>query len=356
MSLLNLHEYELAARDRLAQDVYDYYAGGAMDERTVAENVRGWAAIRLRPRVLVDVSRVDTRTTALGTPIAMPVLLAPCGFNMLAHPEGECAVARAATEAGVIQILSTASTRRMEDVAQAASGQRWFQLYCYRDRSVTRGLVERAEAAGYAALCLTVDVPVPGRRERDIRNRFDLPPGIGWANLEPAGLDTMAPTSEGSALHKYIASLWDSSLTWEIVPWLRSITRLPVLLKGVLAPEDARLAVEHGAAGIIVSNHGGRQLDDALRPCDALPAVVEAVAGQAEVFVDGGIRRGSDVLKALALGARAVLVGRPYLWGLAVNGEAGVRHVLSIVREELALSMALTGRPTIKDIDYSLLA
>ena len=353
---INLCDYERLAPERLPTLVYDYYAGGANDELTLAENLQAWGRWHLRPRILVDVADIDPHTTVLGHPLAMPVLTAPCAFNALAHPEGECAVARAATSAGIIQIVSTLSTQSLEEVATAANGQRWFQLYCYRDRGVTRALVERAEAAGYTALCLTVDVPVAGQRERDIRNGFGLPAGMRCKNLTPVGLDQIELVADDSALQRYINELLDRHLTWESVAWLRSITRLQLLIKGILTGEDADLAIEHGVTGIIVSNHGGRQLDGVLSTCEVLPEVVETVAQRAEVLVDGGIRRGTDVLKALALGARAVLIGRPYLWGLAVEGEAGVRHVLELLHQEIVLAMALVGRPVVSAIDRTLLA
>jgi 4-hydroxymandelate oxidase len=355
MDPINLADYEQLARERLPQMVFDYYSGGAGDEQTVRENRLGWQRWRLRPRVLVDVATRDLSTKVLGMPLSMPVLTAPCAFNSLAHTDGELAVARAATTAGIIQVVSTAGTHSMEQVAAAApAGLRWFQLYCYRDRAVTKWLVERAVAAGYRALCLTVDAPLVGRRERDARNRFALPHGLGWKNLEGVGLDQMEAVPDGSALVHYISSIWDASLTWEAVEWLRGLSPLPLVIKGVLTAEDARLAVEHGAAAIVVSNHGGRQLDGTLPTSEALPEIVEAVAGRAEILVDGGIRRGSDILKAIALGARAVLVGRPYLWALAVAGEEGVSHLLALLRDELDLDMALSGRPTIASIDRSL--
>ncbi len=356
MEPLNLDQYESAARDRLPQMVFDYIAGGADDEITLADNRRAWRSFRMRPRVLVDVRRRDLSTTVLGTRVSLPVLTAPCAFNALAHPDGECAVARSATAAGTIQIVSTAATWSLEEVAQAApGGLRWFQLYCYRDRDVTRSLVERAAAAGYRAICLTVDAPIVGRRERDLRNRFGLPEGLRWKNLEPAGFDRMDIPDSGSALVKYIADIWDAGLEWQAVDWLRSISPLPLVIKGILTAEDARRAVDCGAAGIVVSNHGGRQLDGTLATGYALPEVVDAVSGRAEVLVDSGIRRGSDVLKALALGARAVLIGRPYLWGLALAGEAGVTHVLDLLRAEIDSDLALCGRPTIADLDSTLL-
>ncbi|HUF22815.1 MAG TPA: alpha-hydroxy acid oxidase [Vicinamibacterales bacterium] len=336
---------------------WDYYAGAAGDERTLADNVEALGRLKLVPRVLVDVSRVDTSTTVLGEPLSMPIMLAPTAFNKLAHPEGEAAAARAAAGAGTLMVASTIATCTLEEIASAAPGPRWFQLYIYKDRAITAELVARAEAAGYRAIVLTVDTPLLGRRERDARNNFMLPPGIGIANF--AGLrDRLDATGwpPGSSFSAYVHNLFDASVTWEALDWLRASTTLPVVLKGVLSPDDAMRAVEAGAAGVIVSNHGGRQLDGAIASIDALPAVAEAVGGRIEVLMDGGIRRGADVIKALALGARAVLIGRPYLWGLAANGEQGVRHVLDILRGELELAMALAGRPTPADIDRSAIA
>lgn len=333
-----------------------YYAGGANDEVSLRDADRAWERFRLRPRVLVDVSAVDTRTTVLGTPLAVPVLTAPCALNQLAHPDGERAVARAAAAAGVIQVLSTASSVGLEEVAAEVAAPRWFQLYCYRDRAITTDLVHRAEAAGYGAICLTVDLPVLGRREREVRVSFSAPAGITMRNLERYASDVMTAQAGASALAHYVANQWDASLTWDVVPWLRSITRLPVVLKGILTREDAALAVEHGAQAVIVSTHGGRQLDRVVASADALAEVVAAVDGRADVLVDGGIRRGTDVLVALALGARAVLIGRPYLWGLAVDGEAGVAQVLQLLRDEVALAMALSGRTTVAAIDRGVLA
>ena len=343
---MNLREWEMLAKELLPQATYDYYAGGAGDEITVRENEQAWAGLRLRPRVFVDVSTCETATTILGQSVAFPLLTAPCAYNQLAHPDGELAVARATAAAGVIQTLSTMASYSIEEVAAASVGGRWFQLYCHRDREITKALVERAEAAGFAALCLTVDVPATGNRERDIRNNFQVPANIPVANLEqylPVGAGAMA-------LHHYASKQFDASLTWESLAWLRSITRLPIVVKGVLTAEDALLAIQHGVTGIVVSNHGGRQLDSVVTTCDALPEIAAAVQGQAEVYVDGGIRRGTDILKALALGARAVLIGRPYLWALAVSGEAGVAQILQHLHDDLKLSMALAGCPKLSDI------
>lgn len=351
---INVLDYESLAKDKLSPMAWDYYAGGSGDELTVRGNRDAFSRYRLRPRMLIDVSRRDLRVSILGRTCDAPILIAPTAFHCLAHTDGELATARAASATGTLMVLSTLSTKTLEDVAVAGgSGLRWFQLYVHRDRGLTRALVERAEAAGYAALCLTVDAPLLGVRERDRRNSFSLPKGLQLANLTRVAV----PKVEGeSALFAYVAHQFDPSLTWSDIDWLRSITKLPVAVKGILRGDDARLGVEHGASAIVVSNHGGRQLDGAVATIDAIADVCDSVAGKVEVLMDGGIRRGTDVLKALALGARAVLVGRPVLWGLAAGGEAGVVRVLQILREELDAAMALCGCPTLKDIDASLIA
>lgn len=354
-AFLNLAEIEAAARERLTTLAYEYYVGGANDEITVRENRSAFEQIALRYRVLVDVRQRSACTTVLGTRVSFPVLIAPTAFQRLACDEGEVAMARAAAAAGTIMIMSTASTCPIDEVG-AVGGQLWFQLYVYTDRGLTRSLVERAEACGMKAIVLTVDAPVLGRRERDLRNRFHLPPGIGLANVPSSGSVPM-PTAHGeSGLATHFASGIDAGLTWRDVEWLRSITRLPVLLKGIVRGDDAARAVEHGAAGVIVSNHGGRQLDTAIPSIRALPDVVEAVAGRAEVLLDGGVRRGTDVMKAIALGARAVLVGRPVVWGLAAGGEAGARRVLELLHAEVDLAMALCGCTAVTEITRDLVA
>ena len=351
---LSLFDYERLAAERLPPTTYDYFAGGANDELTLRENRAAFERIQLRPRVLVDVGERDSSTEVLGRRRPLPLLVAPMAFAKLAHPEGELAIARAAGAAGITMTLSTLATATLEDVAGAAAAPLWFQLYVFRDRGVTRSLVERAEASGYEALVLTVDAPLAGRREQDVRNRFALPEGLFAENLVSDELRSL-PAGADSGLALYIASLLDQSLTWADVEWLRSITRLPLLVKGILRGDDAALAVEHGAAGVIVSNHGGRQLDTAVAAIDALPEVAATVDGRAELLMDGGVRRGTDILKAIALGARAVLLGRPLLWGLAVDGEAGATRVLKILREEFELAMALCGCPTVEAIDTDLL-
>jgi 4-hydroxymandelate oxidase len=349
---LNLRAYEELARQVLPKGNFDYYAGGAGDEITLRENEQAWGRLRLRPRVMVDVSDCDLSTTVLGESVSMPILSAPCAFNMLAHPEGELAVSRAVAGLGMIQVLSTLSSYPLEEVAKAPGRKQWFQLYCLRDPGATREMMARVEAAGFKAFCLTVDAPFSGTRERDSHNRFVLPPNVSAANFA----HLLPENAQESSFQKFVQNQFDPVLTWKTLEWLRGLTRLPILLKGLETAEDARLAVQHGAGGIVVSNHGGRQLDSAIPTCEALPEVVDAVAGAIEVFVDGGIRRGTDVLKALALGARAVLVGRPYLWGLAVDGETGVCRVFEMLRDELHLAMALAGCPKVRDISRALIA
>jgi len=350
----NLLELEDMARAKVPRAIFDYIAGGAEDEVTLRRNREAFGRWALRPRVLRDVSKRDTKTVLLGERVSMPVCVAPTSFHALVHPEGEVATARGTAAAETILIASTVSTKPLEEIAAAADAPRWFQLYVYKDRAVTEELVNRAVKAGYKALCLTADTPVLGRRERDERNAFTLPPGFGIANLKPAGLDGMPEVEQGSAFAQYVTDLLDSSLTWDDVDWLKSISPLPLVVKGIMTAEDAVLAVDHGIAGIVVSNHGGRQLDSTLGSLDALPEVVAAVRGRIEVYLDGGIRRGTDVLKALALGAKAVFVGRPVLWGLALGGADGVRAVLDELRTELDTAMALAGCATLKDIESSL--
>ena len=350
----NLLELEDLARAKVPRPSFDYIAGGAEDEVSLRRNREAFTKWALRPRVLVDVSRRDTSTSVLGQRVSMPILVAPTAFHGLVHPEGEVATARGAAAAGTVMVVSAIATRELEEVAKAVAGPRWFQLYVWRDREVTAQLVKRAARAGYGAICLTVDTPLLGRREKDERNAFTLPPGLGIANVRPAGLDGVPASERGSAFAKYVAELLDPAVTWKDIAWLRSLTSLPIVLKGIMTAEDATLAVEHDVDGIIVSNHGGRQLDSTVGTLDALPDIVAAVQGRVEVFMDGGVRRGTDVLKALALGAKAVLIGRSALWGLALGGADGVRRVLEHLRGELELAMALTGRAALAQVDRSL--
>lgn len=351
---INLLEYEARARARLDQNAFGYYVSGAHDELTLRDNRGAYERLRLAYRVLVDVSARTCATTVLGTPVSMPVLVAPTAFHRLADPEGELATVRAAGRAGTIMILSSLSTTAVEEVVAAASGPVWFQLYVYRDRDATAALVRRAEAAGCQALVLTVDAPELGRRERDVRNRFHLPPGLSVQNLLPAGYGAVARPDADSGLAAYFGELIDPALGWADLEWLRELSSLPLLVKGIVRADDAVRAADHGVAGIVVSNHGGRQLDTSIATIDALGPIAEAVGDRVELLVDGGIRRGTDVVKALALGARAVCVGRPILWGLASEGQAGVEHVLEILREELDLAMALCGTPSVEAITRDL--
>ena len=355
MGPINLFEYEAAAAAKLDPIAWDYYKSGALDEVTLRENRAAFDRLTLNYRVLVDVSERRLECSVLENLVSMPVLVAPTAFHRLAHPDGELATARAAGRAGTIMILSTLSNSSVEDVVRAASGPVWFQLYVYKDRGATVDLVQRVEAAGCQALVLTVDAPLLGRRERDVRNRFRLPDGLNVENMLAGGLGTLPP-AEDSGLAAYFATLLDPSLTFDDISWLRSKTRLPVLVKGIVRPDDAWQAVDHGAAAIIVSNHGGRQLDTSPATIDVLESIVAAVGERGEVLIDGGVRRGTDVVKALALGARAVLVGRPVLWGLATGGEDGVLDVLEILRSELDLAMALAGCPSLEAIERDLVS
>jgi 4-hydroxymandelate oxidase len=347
LDALSLAELAPLARERMAPAAWDYVASGAWDELSLAENEAAWREIRLIPRVLVDVARVATATTLLGVPAAVPWAIAPMAAQGLAHPDAEVAVARAAAAAGVPLILSTLSSISLEDVAAAApDGVRFFQLYVQRDWGVTRSLVERAAAAGYRGLVVTVDLPVIGYREADRRNGFTL--DVPLPNL-PGGraVDEEALAAGGLAILDGVA---DATLTWADVERIASWTGMPLVLKGILAADDARRAVDLGVAAVVVSNHGGRQLDRTVPPLRALPPVVEAVAGRAEVWVDGGVRRGLDLAAARALGASAALVGRPVYWGLAAAGEAGVARVCAILEDELRRAMALLGAPTLDDL------
>jgi 4-hydroxymandelate oxidase len=319
-------------------------------------NRTAFEQVALRPRYLVDVSRIDPRATVLGTEIACPVIIAPTGFQQLAHPDGERAMARAAATAGTIMTLSTFSTVSLEEVQAVAPGPKWFQLYVHKDRGLTRNLVERAAAAGYVALVLTVDVPLIGRRERDLRNGFALPTTMRVANFDLTESEASRAPGGESGFANFVRGLREPSFSWKDVDWLATLSPLPIVLKGVLRGDDARRSLGHGVKGIIVSNHGGRQLDGAIAGIRALPEVVAAVGDRAEVLVDGGVRRGTDVLKALALGAKAVLIGRPVVWGLSWDGAAGVQTVLKLLYDEFESAMGLAGAPTVADITRDLIA
>lgn len=324
MSAVNVNEYFEAAAAKVEPSVWCYFEGGSGDEVSLRANRAAYGRWRLRPRVLVDVSEVTTETTLLGMPVAMPLGIAPFAMQRLIDPEGEVSTARAAAAANTLMCVSTLTTRTHADIATAGAGPRWLQLYILRDRRRTLDHIHEAREAGYGAIALTVDLPYVGRRERDLR--------LGFRNPPP---DLPLP----------YADLFETSpaLTWRDLEWIRSETTLPLAIKGILTREDATLAVEHGADAVWVSNHGGRQLDGVAAGLDALPEVVDAVAGRCEVYVDGGIRRGSDVLKALALGARAAFAGRAFACALAVEGREGVAHALSLLRSEIELGLALLG-------------
>ncbi|KAJ4824585.1 Lactoylglutathione lyase [Turnera subulata] len=373
MEITNVSEYEEIAKQKLPKMVYDYYASGAEDQWTLKENRNAFSRILFRPRILIDVSKIDMSTTVLGFKISMPIMIAPTAMQKMAHPEGEYATARAASSANTIMTLSSWATSSVEEVASTGPGIRFFQLYVYKDRNVVAQLVRRAERAGFKAIALTVDTPRLGRREADIKNRFTLPPFLTLKNFEGLDLGKMDESND-SGLASYVAGQIDRTLSWKDVKWLQTITSLPILVKGVLTAEDTRIAIQSGAAGIIVSNHGARQLDYVPATISALEEVsvlvllrlmlpesslrfhifnlqvVKAAQGRLPVFLDGGVRRGTDVFKALALGASGIFIGRPVVWSLAAEGEAGVRKVLQMLRDEFELTMALSGCRSLKEI------
>jgi L-lactate dehydrogenase (cytochrome) len=369
---ITVDDMRTVARRRLPRGVFDYIDGGAEDERTLANNSAAFGRLEFRPNVLRDVSNVDVSTTLLGRPVSMPLVLAPTGYTRLTHPQGELSVARAAARAGIPYSLSTMSTRSIEEVAAVNDGAKWFQVYTWKDRGLVRDLVERSAAAGYEALWLTVDTAVLGRRERDTRRGFSIPPKIGPGTIidgivhpawtidflrnEPLSFANVAhlpDLMDGSDMGRgaYVMQNFDQKLSWTDVEWLQSIWSGPIVLKGIQTVDDALRAVELGVQGIGLSNHGGRQLDDAPAPIELVEPVAQAVQGRAEIICDGGVRRGSDIAKAIALGATACSIGRPYLYAMAAAGERGVDQILEFFREGLARTMALTGRTSIPEID-----
>ncbi|XP_041017919.1 peroxisomal (S)-2-hydroxy-acid oxidase GLO4-like isoform X1 [Juglans microcarpa x Juglans regia] len=346
---VNVNEFQELARLALPKMYYDYYNGGAEDQYTLKENVESFRKIVLRPRILVDVSRIDLSTTILGHRISAPIMIAPTAFHKLAHPEGEVATARAAAASNTIMVLSCMSTCTVEEVASSCNAVRFFQLYVYKRRDISAQLVHRAERNGYKAIVLTVDAPRLGRREADIKNKMIAPQLNNFEGL----ISTKVDHDEGSNLEAFAKGTFDASFCWRDLGWLRAITNLPILIKGVLTREDAIKAMEVGVDGIIVSNHGARQLDFTPATSCVLEEVVHAVVGKVPVLFDGGVRRGTDVFKALALGAQAVLVGRPVVYGLAAKGEYGVKRVIEMLKDELELTMTLSGCPGVKDISRS---
>ncbi|MEY3060285.1 MAG: hypothetical protein RL000_1637 [Bacteroidota bacterium] len=355
LDVLNIFDLERLAKERLPVLAYDYYRSGAWDETTLKANREAYEKLKIHYKILVDVEKRDLSTTIFGQHIDFPILVAPTAFHKLAHPDGELATGRAAVKAKTIMTLSSLSTTTIEEVAEATNKTFWFQLYINKQREYTRDLVARAESAGAKALVVTVDTPLWGRRERDVRNGFHLPPGLSAINLVKYQQEGIAKGQSGAGLGQSFAWMLDATLQWKDLEWLASITKLPIIIKGVCRVDDAIKATEHGIKGILVSNHGGRQMDSAPATIDVLPAIVDAVGNRTTVLMDGGIRRGTDAMKALAQGAKAVLVGRPVLWGLAAGGQQGVEKALSMLKEELDLGMALSGCRNLKELNRSML-
>lgn len=350
MFLNNLDEFEVLAKQKLSPEIYDYYAGGANDEVTLRENRSDYNSIKLCPRVLANVGSRDLSTTVLGQELSSPIMISPMGFQGAATADGELATVRVAQAFKTIMTLSTMSNVLLEDAIKITTQPLWFQLYIYKDRKITESLVKRAEYSGYKALVLTVDTPTLGKRERDVKNGFRLPKNLIASNLSDTGLENVSLDVQGSSIEAYTNQMFDESISWEDVEWLKSITTLPIVIKGLTRPQDAALAIEHGVSAIVVSNHGGRQLDTTPSTISLLPEIASFVDGRLEVFIDGGIRRGTDIVKAIALGADAVFLGRPILWGLAVDGEKGASRVMEILSQELDLAMTLCGYSSIVDI------
>ena len=347
---INLYDYEARAKQVLSHNIWDFIDAGAMDQFTTRRNRSAFETLTLRPRFLRDITDRDISTTVLGEKISLPVMISPAGSHMSAHPEGELATARGAGMSDTMMILSTSSNYSMEEVSEAGSGPKWFQLY-HRGYDFTEMLVHRAEEAGFKAICLTVDTPVPSPKEQDVRNQYVRTFELGNFRGMQDRMGELAGVDETPAWDR----AWATPLTWKELEWLRGLTSLPLVLKGIRTAEDAHVAVESGVDGILVSTHGGRQLDMTMGAIEMVPEIVEATKGRAEVYVDSGVRRGSDVLKALALGARAVAIGRPLFWGLAVNGAEGVHGVLEILREEISRAMAFCGQTDVKDLEQALI-
>jgi isopentenyl diphosphate isomerase/L-lactate dehydrogenase-like FMN-dependent dehydrogenase len=343
VSPINLFEFEAAARERLRKEDYDYIAGGAMDEISVDRNHRAFLSWALRPRVLRDVHGIDLSTTVLGTKIHLPVLIAPCAGQKKAHAEGEIAAGRAATARGTIYAVSANAGFTFERLATEITGHRWLQMYLFRDREMTREWLRRAKASGYEAICLTLDSQFRSKRERNIRNNHRNDRGVNFAPIDAQTAAKQSRPGEGP----------DPGGTWKDLEWIRGETDLPIIAKGVMTGEDVEQCAKAGANAVVVSNHGGRHIDNTLATIEVLPEAVQAADGKLEVLLDGGIRRGADVVKAIALGAKAVFIGRPLLWGLAVDGERGVMRVLDILGEEIEIAMAKCGRTDIASIDSS---
>ena len=350
--IATLNEFDALARARLSQMAYDYVAGGVGNEVTLRSNLESWDRIHVRPRILADVSEIDTRVRLFNQELPHPVLFAPTAYHRLYHPDGELETVRGAAESKTTLVASAFATTTIEHMARAASASLWFQLYVERDHGVTKGLVQRAEAAGCKAICVTVDQPVRGYRDREIRDGFALPPGVDRANLRGLG-DKL--TKKIYADDGIYTPSHDPSFTLRDLEWLRSLTRVPLLAKGILTPEAAEDVIRAGVTGIVVSNHGGRSVDTVPATAEIFPGIVDKVAGRVPLLVDGGIRRGTDVMKALAMGANAVLIGRPYVYALAVAGAKGMRRAVDILVTELKMSMAMSGRPNVASLGRDLI-
>ncbi len=345
--------FEHHAQNKLPKNIATFFSGGAGDEITLEENVSAFDRLKLVPRVLKNVEKRSLSTTVLDQNINFPLLIAPMAFQQLAHPDGEMAMAKAAHEHNIMIVLSTLSTFSFREIKVNSNVSSWFQLYIYKDREITKNLVQLAEESGYKGIVLTVDAPLYGKRVKELCNPLTLPSGLEVKNLQDAGLDLKGIST--AKLTSYLASLLDPSISWNDITWLRSVTSLPIILKGVMNPKDIQIAIEHNIDAIIISNHGGRQLDTSLSSIDTLKFIRDSVEGKLEIILDGGIRKGIDILKALALGAKAVMVGRPILWGLAAGGEEGVKRVLTILKSELDLAMALCGYTSISQINEEIL-
>ncbi|XP_064542752.1 uncharacterized protein LOC135431507 [Drosophila montana] len=350
MELVCVEDFEKRASSQLEKNALDYYKSGAGEQFTLGLNREAFKRLRLRPRFLRDVSQLDLGCKILGHQLKWPLGIAPTAMQKMAHPDGEIGNARAAGKAGSIFILSTLSTTSLEDLSAGAPDTcKWFQLYIYKERSLTEKLVRRAEKANFKALVLTVDAPVFGHRRSDVRNKFSLPPHLSLANFQGEQANGVV-TMGGSGINEYVASQFDASITWNDINWLKQLTHLPIIAKGVLTAEDAVLAREFGCAGVIVSNHGARQIDTVPASIEALPEVVKAVGNDLLVMLDGGIMQGNDIFKALALGAKTVFIGRPAVYGLAYNGQRGVEQLLSVLRKDFEITMKLTGCQSLADI------
>jgi len=347
---INIFDYEQLARKGLNSKIADYISAGACNELTLQRNVDAFSQCYIIPRVLNDVSQINTKTTLINQNLNLPLMIAPTAFHRIVHPDGELAVVRAAASKNINMIVSTMSTTSLEEIALNANSHLWFQLYIYKDREIVIDLIHRAEQAGYNALVITVDVPIMGKREKDIRNQFTLPPNLSAKNLEPYGIGQTNIRTRGSKIKNYTDLLFDKAVSWHDIAWIKTITKLPIILKGIMHREDAKHALDMQIDALVISNHGGRQFDGAPSAMDVVHEIAETINKKIPILIDGGFRRGTDILKALALGADCVLIGRPILWGLACAGQKGVENVLEIYRNEVIEAMALSGCATIEEV------